>query len=138
MSEILFRAHTDAVITTLTNAGLTVGDGEAPEGAGRQPDGTFDKYVVVYRIPGGARGGRLDGTFVDGELIYQVTCVGGSRKSAEWLADEVDEALLAGVAVTGRSIRVIPHGNPGGAREDNETPAIFNATPRYRLKTTPS
>lgn len=139
MSEVEFRAHTEGVIAALeAEAQFPVGDHKAPDGGGRQTDGSFDKYVVVYRIPGGSRGGNLDGAYGDAELIYQVTCVGSSARQAEWLADRVDEALLGGVSVSGRRVRVIPHDNPAGAREDDVTPSIFSATPRYRLMTTPS
>lgn len=138
MSEIQFRDHTDAVIAALTAGDLTVGDHKAPDGAGRQGDGAFREYVVVYRIPGGRRSGNLEDPYGDAEFIYQITCVGTSRRQAEWLADNVDELLLAGVDVDGRSVRVVPHGNPGDPREDDVNPSIFSATPRYRLMSTPS
>lgn len=137
MSAIQFRAHTDAVIAALVAGGLLVGDGTAPQDGGRQEDGSFVQYVVVYRIPGGSRSGNLDDPYGDAEFIYQVTCVGSSRRQAEWLADKA-EVLLAGVTVTGRQISVAPHGNPGEAREDDVTPSIFYMTPRYRLRTTPA
>lgn len=138
MSDILLRKHTDAVIAALEGAALVVGDHEAPEGAGRQPDETFDKYVVVYKIPGGKRSGNLDDPDGDAELIYQVTCVGSSRNEAEWLADKVDVTLRAGISVAGRDVTVRPDGTHGLPRDDNVTPPIFSATPRFRVKTTPA
>lgn len=136
MSDILFREHTDAVIAAL-EAQLTVGDAVAPKGAGRQEDGDFSKYVVVYRITGGNRSGNLDDPDGDGEFIYQVTCVGESRQQAEWLVDKAEE-LLANVALEDRDVTVRPHSNPGVLRDDTVTPPIFYATPRFRLKTTPA
>jgi hypothetical protein len=138
LTDVLFRAHTDGVIAALVDAGLAVGDHEAPDDAGRQTDGSFDKYVVVYRIPGGSRSGNLDDPYGDAEFIYQVTSVGSSRKEVEWLCDKVDPAMLAGVSVDGRSIEVVPHGNPGIPRDDDESPPIWSAASRYRLISTPS
>lgn len=131
------RGHTDEVIAALEAVGLVVGDHEAPEGAGRQGDGSFDPYVVVYRIPGGNRSGSLEDPAEDGEFIYQVTCVGGSRRQAEWALDKT-EVLFEGLEVDGRAVTVVPHENPGTPREDDVTPAIFTATPRFRLMSTPS
>lgn len=135
--RIGFREHTDAVITALEDAGLTVGDGEAPADAGRQADGSFDHYVVVYSIPGGARSGTLEAPFEDGDLIFQVTCVGESRRQAEWLVDKAED-ILDGVTVAGRRIHAMPESNPGVTRDDDLSPPLFYATPRYRLMTTPS
>jgi hypothetical protein len=137
LSEIQFRAHTDAVIALLEGQDLLVGDHEAPDGAGEQGDGSFVHYVVVYRIPGGKRSGTLADPHGDADFIYQVTCVGSSRRQAEWLADKA-EALLAGVTVEGRRIHVVPHGNPGIPREDDVTPSIFTMAPRYRLMSSPA
>lgn len=134
----MFRAHTDAVIAALEAAGLVVGDAEAPTDV----DPREDPYVVVYPIAGResfgtSRSGSLEEPFEDAELVYQVTCAGGSRKEVEWLADKV-EVLLDGVTVAGRRIHVVPEMNPGVTRTSNETPPIFEATPRYRLMSTPS
>jgi hypothetical protein len=123
------REHTDAVIDALETAGLTVGDAEAPDGA--------PPYVVVYRVFD-RRTGQLSAPDDDATITYQVTCVGTSRKQAEWLADEVGEALAAGVTVTGRTIpRIAPEAGSGTVmRDDDVTPPLFYVTPRYRVMST--
>jgi hypothetical protein len=138
VTDVRFREHTDAVIAALEAVGLLVGDGEAPtEDHGHQDDGSFINYVVVYPLPGGTRSGNLDDPYGDAQLPFQVTCVGRSRRQAQWLLDEV-EVILDGVTVAGRSIHPMPDSNPGVVRDDDLGKPLFYATPRYKLKTTPS
>jgi hypothetical protein len=127
------RKHTDAVIAALQAAGLTVGDGIAPTGAEA-------KYVVVYPIEGGNRTGTLAGPFDDAELVYQLTCVGDHRWQAEWVRDKAEAALLSGLTVAGRHIPLVSpdEGDSGIRRDDSVTPALYYATPRYRIRTTPA
>lgn len=132
----LVRLHTDAVLARLGDApdegglGLKVGDAKAP--AGGPP------YAVLYAIAGGATSGTLGELDADAELIYQVTCVGNSRKQAEWLADEA-KGLLEGLIVAGRSIpRIALDSNPGIAVDNEQTPPIFTVPVRFRIFTTPS
>lgn len=124
------REHTNAIIAVLEGEGLKVGDAEAP--AGKPP------YVVVYPLPGGRASGTLGELDADAELLYQVTCVGTSRKQAEWLADAT-HVLLDGFDVEGRYIpRVALEMHAGVMRDDQQTPPVFWATPRYRVLTTPA
>lgn len=123
------REHTDGVIAALEAANLTVGDGEAPSGS--------PPYAVVYPIPGGRAFGSLSEPHEDAELVYQVTCVGLTREQAEWVADK-SMALLDGVTVEDRVIAFVELDSMGGARRDTTvTPAVWQATPRFRLKSTP-
>ena len=129
MSVPTFRTHTDAVIETLETAGLTVGDADA--------EGLTVPYVVVYSIPGGRLFGTLDAPHDDGELVYQVSCVGSTREQAEWLVDKA-MILLQGFDVGGRSVAFVTiDSNPGVRRDDDITPPVFLATPRFRITTTP-
>lgn len=124
------RKHTDGVIAALEAAGLTVGDGEAPSGS--------PPYVNVHAIPGGRAFGSLEEPHEDAELVYQVTCVGTTREQAEWLADK-SMVLLDGVTVDGRSIAFVELDSlPGSRRDTSVTPEVWQATPRFRLKSTPS
>jgi uncharacterized protein DUF3168 len=129
LSLPLVREHTDAVIAALDAAGLEVGDAVAPN--------ANPPYVVVYRVFD-----RRDGTLTrpddDATITYQVTCVGTSRKQAEWLADEVGQALEAGLIVSGRKIpRIAPEAGSGTVmRDDDVTPPLFYVTPRYRVMST--
>lgn len=124
------REHTDGVIAKLVAAGLVVGDGEAPDA---EPP-----YAVVHSIPGGSATGSIEEPHEDGELVYQVTCVGTTREQAEWVADE-SMVLLEGITVEGRSIPFVDLDTLSGARRDTTvTPALWICTPRFRIKTTPA
>jgi hypothetical protein len=125
----LVRKHTDAVITALTGAGLSVGDAVAPDDT--------PPYVVVYHVFD-RREGTLGAPDDDAAITYQVTCVGLSRKQAEWLADKVGERLATGITVTGRSVpRIAPEPGSGSVfRDDDVTPPFFYCTPRFRVMST--
>ena len=97
------REVTDAYLELLRNAtGKQVFDTEVTKGAVlRFP------YAVVQLVPGGSvfgdEGGPVaapDGTIV---AVYQVSSVGETRRSAEWMADEVRRATLgrSATSVTG-------------------------------------
>jgi hypothetical protein len=127
------RVHTDGIIAALVAAGLTVGDAEKPEDA-EVP------YAVVYPIPGGRTTGTLAAKDDDVVLVYQVTCVGESRKQAEWAADKARALLTPGsVSVTGRKVLTVYLDFNGGVeRDDDVAPALFYCAPRFRITTTPA
>ncbi len=125
------REHTDAVIARLQALGLTVGDAEAPVGAA-------PPYAVVYPIAGGQTGGVLAAPDDDAELVVQVTCVGTSRKQAEWLEDKA-MGLLTSLSVTGRSVPRVALDSFGGVfRDDAKSPPLYVAVPRFRIYSTPA
>lgn len=132
----IFRVHTDAVIAALESAGLDVGDAVAPaDGPALLKGGTG--YVVVYPVAGGASYGTLADHAEDAEIIMQVTCVGATREQAAWLADACN-VLLDGLEVEDRSVPLVTlEVTPGVNRDDNQTPPVFYATPRYRIFSTP-
>lgn len=124
------RKHNDAVIAALVAAGLTIGDGEAPE--------ADPPYGVVYQVPSAGLEGTLADPNADGELVYQVTCVGTTREQAQWVVDKA-MALLDGFNVANRSIaRVSVDSLPGVLRDDKLDPPLFYATPRFRVFSTPA
>lgn len=126
------RAHTDAIIQTLEALDLPVGDAKRPEG-------DHNRYCVVYPIPGGEVSGTLEDPNEDAEFVYQVTCVGTkARDQAEWVVDKV-LLLLGGISVADRYVaRVFLDSLPGIRRDDEVSPPLFYATPRFRVKTTPA
>lgn len=131
MSLPIIREHTAAVIAALQGFGLSVGDAQAPAGVS-------EKYAVVFPIAGGDSYGTLAARNDDAELIYQVTCVGETREQAEWVADKA-MGLLAGFAVSGRSVPVVAlESMPGIQRDDAKSPPLYYATPRFRVFSTPS
>lgn len=130
MSLPVVREHTDAVIARLQALGLSVGDAQAPVGV--------PPYVVVYPITGGSSSGVLGAPDDDAELVVQVTCVGVSRKQAQWLEDKA-MGLLTGFSVAGRSIARVDVENYGGTfRDDTKSPPLYSAVPRFRLYSTPA
>lgn len=123
------REHTDAVIAALEAAGLTVYDGVAPATPAT-------KYAVVHHI-NDEFSGTLEEPFEDARLVYQVTCVATTREQVEWVMDRV-MVLLNGFEVDGRHIAFVrPDGGPGIRWDPDVTPAVFYATPRFTVTSTP-
>lgn len=134
---------TDAVVAALEDAGLTVGDGEKPAGAGwaGQPgQSAYAPYVVVYSMLGGTTEGPMDDPNADARSVVQLTSVGGSRRQAEWLGDRARAALMSGsLAVAGRKVALVLIDVLGGAvRDDDSDPAIYYVPERYRILSTPA
>lgn len=132
MDEVSQRLHTDGVIAALEAVDeLNVGDATGKD--------LPLPYAVVYAIPGGDSSGTLERPDEDAELVYQVTCVGKSRRQAEWAVDKAMSALLDGFAVEGREITRVWVDSFGGIRRDDDaTPPLFSGMPRFRVKTTPA
>lgn len=132
MSVPLIRAHTDAVLEKLRSVvGLQVGDGEAP-------DPRPERYAVLYHLPSGSLTGSLANPNEDAELVYQVQCIGTTREQAEWVLDK-SMVLLQGFEVEDRSIARVSTDNIASARRDDaDSPPLFYAPQRFRVKTTPS
>lgn len=126
----VLRNHTDAVIETLEEAGLTVYDGKAPQTVP-------DHYAVVHHI-NDEFFGTLENPFEDANLVYQVTCVATTREQVEWVMDKA-MILLDGFEVEGRHIAFVrPDGGPGIRWDADVNPPVFYATPRFTIKTTPA
>lgn len=130
--------HDLAVITRLETLGKPVGFAEAPAGA---LDGvrlrTGPDYMVLFPI-NSVRDGSLADPFRDVELVYQVTCVGRLADGVRWLISRIESALL-GASVTGRTVvQVIPEDGGQVRTDDDVTPNVFLATPRFRLITVPT
>lgn len=129
--------HDLAVIAALETIGKPVGFAAAPTGAleGVQ-NGTGPDYMILWPL-NTVRDGNLGDPYPDAELIYQITCVGRLAAGVRWLVDQVEPALLT-VAVAGRAVtQVRPEDDSGVRRDDDVEPAVFLATPRYRLSTVP-
>jgi hypothetical protein len=130
MSIALTRPHTDALLVALRATGLTVGDAQAP--------GSVPPYAVLYSIPGGRVFGTLADPHGDGEMVFQVTCVGTTREQTQWVTDKAF-AVLSGLSVTGRSIAFVDiDGFPGIQRDDDVQPPLFYSTPRFTITSTPA
>lgn len=90
------RPHTDAVVACLEDAGLLVGRGEKPLGAGWQGSpgaSVFVPYVVLWPSPGDTAGDLCDPhEYLD--YMVQATCIGSTQEGAEAVADAVKIALV--------------------------------------------
>ena len=130
--------HDLAVIAALEAIGRPVGFAEAPDGAlAAVQAGTGPDYMLVFPL-NSLRGGSLGDPYSDGEFVYQITCVGRLAAGVRYLVGQLESAL-AGVSITGRSVLQVTPEDDGGVRPDTDvTPAVFIATPRYRLSTTPA
>lgn len=107
-----------------------------PIGNAKKPDGAVPIYGVLYRITG-----QRDGTLSrddEAALTYQVTCVGLDNDGADLLAGDV-EAAMPTLTVPGRRVMRVELVDDGPARRDDDTtPPLFYATPRWRLWTSPA
>lgn len=144
----LQREHTDALIAALEATSIAIGDANDRTvdgdliGGWQGPPGEseFRPYAIVYPLPGGTFDGTLADPDDDADLLYQITCVGGTRQQCEWVADQIHDVLTdpGTVTVPGRSVvRVVPDMAGGVRRDDTVRPPVFIATPRFRLWTTP-
>lgn len=127
---ISVRKFTEDLISALTSiGGLKVGRGQKPDGD--------PPYAVVYGIPGGRTAGTLDDPHEDAEMVYQVTCVGTTSEQAEWVTDRA-LGLAKGFPATGLIVSDVEVFLPGIQRDDDVTPPLFYATPRFTFRVTPA
>lgn len=125
-----------------------VGDHKAP--VRPVDDDDFYPYCIVYSIPGGRLSGSLANQHEDGELVFQVTSVGLTRRQAEWMADRVRQVWCAR-AVSGVfqvpfisppgwhvSGRIVQDGLNGGVDTEGEPPTeVWSVPERFLLQVTP-
>lgn len=138
MTPPAFAAHVAGVAAALTSAGILADVGRKPDNiptlAGRTPQRA---YAVVYPVVT-QRDGPVADPDADCVFTVQVTCHGASAESVTQIVDDVEVALRA-VVVSGRSVtRVEPIGGGDLRRDDDVTPPLYFATPRWRVHSTPS
>lgn len=131
------QPHDQAVIDAIETIGKPVGFAEAPDGA---LDGVRDRtgpdYVIVYPLSGLRRPSSANDSVGDADLVYQTTVVARRPDGARWLVSRIETALY-GIAIPGRSLVRITPDEIGDVRPDDDiTPPVFIATPRWRLWTT--
>jgi hypothetical protein len=134
--------HTAAVAEKLTIAGLLVGRGTKPVGAGWQgePDASTHKaYVILYPSPG-----RTDGDLGDPHeyLDYQVqaTIVAATQEGVEIVADIVKATLVGQrITVTGRSVYPFQIVDSGPVtRDDQVAPPVHYAVLQFTCRSGPA
>lgn len=134
---ILQNPHAEAILAalgtvTVASQPLKVGDAIAPKSASGS---IVAPCAVLYLLPGGIVTGALCERVVDGELRFQVTCVGRMAVEARTVADKVTEKLSAGLTVTGRSIPWVRQEYVGSNvdRDTDVSPPLFYVPVQFRL-----
>ena len=141
MTLATLRTHTEAVLAAL-NTDILTGDGVAPSGGGwvdAPGRSEFTPYVVLHPTSG-TFDGTLGAPDDDADLAWQLTCVGETRKQAEWAADIALAAIIGQpLTVAGRSVLRVRLTDTGVTRrDDTDQPPVWIATPRVAAYTTPS
>lgn len=134
-----FAAHVAGVQSALTAAGLLADVGRKPGNVPTLSDGRTPQraYAVIFPIVT-QRDGPVADADADYALTVQVTCHAASADAVAQLVDDVEVALRA-LVVAGRSVtRVEPVGGGDLRRDDDVTPPLYYATPRWQMHTTPT
>ncbi|MET9479878.1 hypothetical protein [Streptomyces sp. NPDC006638] len=124
--------HIKAVTTALTDRGLVVGDGSAPN-----PIPATRRYVALYFDPGQVSSESLGDRRSVLSLGFQATCVGPTATECLWVAQQVRVALFGRLVVSGRTTwRPEDLGGPPVQRDDDVSPPVFYLPVQYRLQST--
>jgi len=137
------RPHTDAVAAALEDAGVKVGRGEKPAGAGWQGqagDSPHVPYVVLYPSTGTTDGSIAEPyEYLDYEV--QLNCVGATQDAAVAVAD-ICKATLVGrrLTVPGRSSYpgVLELDRRPATRDDMLVPSVHVAVLQISWRTQPA
>lgn len=130
------RAHAAAVVGLLEAAGLTVYDADVPS-APSLP------FVAVYAGSGLLVPQSLTFRSVRRDFGFQTTCVGASAKSAQWVVEHVEAALVnVTPTVEGRTCWPIRQEASQPVRRDGDLPgtteARFYATVQWSFSSAPA
>jgi hypothetical protein len=124
--------HVDAIEAALTDAGLAVSVGAAPD-----PLPAATGWVVLYPDPGRADAASLADDRTLFEATVQATCVGATAAQALWVADTVRTALTGPLTAAGRAVwRPEELGGPPLARDDDVSPPLYFLAVQFRLRST--
>jgi hypothetical protein len=130
---------TEAALALLrSTTGAPIGDAIRPE-APAKPPASFYPYGVLYVGTTDLRG-TLVAPKEDGLHRLQVSCVGRTRAGAESLRDQARETLLDVTAwdIDGYAVASTEHaGSPQIFRDDDVSPALFNAITVVNVLVTP-
>jgi hypothetical protein len=142
MPAALARPHTDAMVAALTDAGMLVGRGKKPDGAGWQGEpgqSEYASYIVLYPGPGTTDGDLCDPhEYLD--YSCQLTTVAATQDGAEAVMD-IAKTALVGVRldVTGRSAwPVYIDSDRPATRDDTVSPPVHYAVAVFRFRTGPA
>lgn len=134
-------AHTQAVVDHLDAAGLLVGRGTAPDGAGwpgSPGQSQFAPYVIVWRIGASDLSAPfLDGDYGEARPLFHIRTVGGTPTEADATLDAVNAAMLGQtIVVAGRRVwRVVYDTSITTTRDTDVHPPVYYTGVYYRLIT---
>jgi hypothetical protein len=120
------RPVTDSIVTLLAGAGLLVGEGDKPAGAGWQGtpgQSTFRAYVVVHPIGAASIDGTLDTPSADVFPLHQLSAFGATQDSSQQVADTARAVMLG----AGWQLEFLG----GVVRTDDVQPPLFMSLDRY-------
>jgi hypothetical protein len=120
------RPVTDSIVTLLAGAGLLVGEGDKPAGAGWQGtpgQSTFRAYVVVHPIGAASIDGTLDTPSDDVFALHQLSAFGATQDSCQQVADRARAVMLG----AGWQLEFLG----GVVRTDDVQPPLFMSPDRY-------
>lgn len=120
---------------TMASQPLPSGDGVAP----KSPDGRpVAPCTVLYLRPGGSLTGSLGQVDTEGEMRFQVTCVGRTAAEARVVADKVATRLTTDdLTVDDRWIARVRRVSPASQtqRDDDLTPPLFYVPVQFTMLT---
>jgi hypothetical protein len=136
------RVHKDAVLALITPiANLTIYDAEVPDTPPAYPDGKVKAYAVLYGGAGQRLTSSLEGSSVDMDWPFQVTCAAGLVNDCLWAVDKVCAALVdVRPVVAGRSTwRISQDMDVGPVQRDEDVhPVRFYVPLMFRLYSQPA
>lgn len=127
--------HAVAIIDALEDAGIRVGDHQAPLVNPADPQSRpVMQCAVVYMTGGPVLGMDLTGYDIDGMVRFRVITVDSTPAGAADLADRVSDVLAdAELDVEGRSVcRIRCDGLGVVTRDPDLTPPVFYSSTGYR------
>ncbi|KAB2347350.1 hypothetical protein [Actinomadura rudentiformis] len=136
------RPHTDAVVSMGTSAGLLIGRGKPPEGAGWQGEpgaSTFEAYVALFPMTG-----DVDADLGDPAHYFdygcQFTCVAATQEGAEAVSDAIKATFVnAKLIIPGRaSYRGQLQVDRPASRDDRTAPPLHYAVLQITWRTQPA
>lgn len=138
VEEPLAQAVVAAVETALGSG--RAGYGEKPTSGGKQTDGSFRSYGVVYPGSTVLLGGTAAAPNADAAQSVQVTYVGSTPRAADLARDLGRAAVLGGISIAGRALIGPPElADASLTRRDDEVqPPLWYAVDRYVFHTTPA
>jgi hypothetical protein len=110
------RVLTDEILSVVATAtGRQVGDGTAPASP-------VLPYAVLYPLPSPDHDGDLTSPDRDRGWLYQTTSVGATREQAQWMADQVQDAMEdEAFAPSGVTVMDVETTTRGSVERDDDT-----------------